>query len=64
MVKGRLCTLQLWDTAGQERFSGVTGNYYRNADGFVLVYDATQRASFEHLNRWLAQVRMFVPIGI
>merc|ERR1712110_1406537 len=36
MVKGKLVKLQLWDTAGQERFSVVTGNYYRNSDGFVF----------------------------
>ncbi|PHJ23449.1 ras family, partial [Cystoisospora suis] len=53
MVKGRVCTLQLWDTAGQERFSGVTGNYYRNADGFILVFDMSKRASFLHIHHWL-----------
>ena len=26
----------------------VTGNYYRNADGFIFVYDATSRTSFEY----------------
>jgi small GTP-binding protein len=56
MVKGRLVKLQLWDTAGQERFSVVTGNYYRNADGFIFVYDATNRQSFEHIEQWQAQV--------
>lgn len=57
MVKGGVCTLQLWDTAGQERFSGVTGNYYRNADGFILVFDMTRRASFLHIDYWLKQAR-------
>merc|ERR1719476_41040 len=57
MVKGRLVKLQLWDTAGQERFSVVTGNYYRNSDGFIFVYDATNRASFDHVNQWLEQVQ-------
>eukprot|EP00922_Rhytidocystis_sp_ex-Travisia-forbesii_P003910 GHVS01005675.1.p1 GENE.GHVS01005675.1~~GHVS01005675.1.p1 ORF type:complete len:617 (+),score=131.99 GHVS01005675.1:66-1916(+) len=56
MLKGKLVTLQLWDTAGQERFSGVTGNYYRNADGFVLVFDATRRESFEHIENWMKQI--------
>jgi len=46
-----------WDTAGQERFSVVTGNYYRNADGFVLVYDATSRESFDHVDQWLNQIQ-------
>ncbi|KAF8821028.1 Ras family protein [Cardiosporidium cionae] len=56
MIKGKICTLQLWDTAGQERFGGVTGNYYRKADGFVIVYDATRRSSFEHVDTWLSEV--------
>mmetsp|Transcript_33197 Transcript_33197/g.71171 ORF Transcript_33197/g.71171 Transcript_33197/m.71171 type:complete len:590 (-) Transcript_33197:147-1916(-) len=63
MVKGRLVKLQLWDTAGQERFSVVTGNYYRNSDGFVFVYDATNRASFDHVEQWLAQVQQHHECG-
>jgi len=63
MVKGRLVKLQLWDTAGQERFSVVTGNYYRNSDGFVFVYDATSRASFDHVEQWLSQVQQHHECG-
>jgi len=63
MVKGRLVKLQLWDTAGQERFSVVTGNYYRNSDGFVFVYDATNRASFEHVDQWMGQVQQHHECG-
>mmetsp|Transcript_77418 Transcript_77418/g.214045 ORF Transcript_77418/g.214045 Transcript_77418/m.214045 type:complete len:580 (+) Transcript_77418:85-1824(+) len=63
MVRGRLVKLQLWDTAGQERFSVVTGNYYRNSDGFVFVYDATNRASFDHIEQWLGQVQQHHECG-
>merc|ERR1712061_270396 len=63
MVKGRLVKLQLWDTAGQERFSVVTGNYYRNSDGFIFVYDATNRASFDHIDQWLGQVQQHHECG-
>merc|ERR1712232_1215077 len=63
MVKGRLVKLQLWDTAGQERFSVVTGNYHRNSDGFVFVYDATSRASFDHVEQWLGQVQQHHECG-
>merc|ERR1712066_784330 len=63
MVKGRLVKLQLWDTAGQERFSVVTGNYYRNSDGFIFVYDATNRASFDHVEQWLSQVQQHHECG-
>lgn len=63
MVKGRLVKLQLWDTSGQERFSVVTGNYYRNSDGFIFVYDATNRASFDHVEQWLGQVQQHHECG-
>merc|ERR1712217_223903 len=63
MVKGRIVKLQLWDTAGQERFSVVTGNYYRNSDGFIFVYDATNRASFDHVEQWLGQVQQHHECG-
>ncbi|NWX62108.1 RAB42 protein, partial [Promerops cafer] len=44
--------LQLWDTAGQERFRSITRSFYRTAVGVLLVFDLTNRASFEHVPEW------------
>ena len=51
--------LQIWDTAGQERFRTMTSAYYRGSDGIVLVYDVTDRNSFDHIESWLAEVNRF-----
>lgn len=49
--------LTLWDTAGQERFRTLTSSYYRGAHGVVLVYDVTNRESFDHLlDTWLPEL--------
>ena len=48
--------LQIWDTAGQERFKTVTSAYYRGADGILIVYDQTDKNSFDHLNDWLDDI--------
>ncbi|XP_066494711.1 ras-related protein Rab-39B-like [Tiliqua scincoides] len=48
--------LQFWDTAGQERFRSVTRSYYRNSAGGVLVFDLTNRASFENIRKWHQEV--------
>ena len=44
-------TAQLWDTAGNERFRPLVKAFYRGADGFVIVYDVTNRESFEEVGR-------------
>ncbi|KAG8506773.1 Ras-related protein Rab-42, partial [Galemys pyrenaicus] len=48
--------LQLWDTAGQERFRCVTRSFYRNVVGVLLVFDVTNRKSFEHIRDWYREV--------
>ncbi|XP_043722040.1 ras-related protein Rab11A [Telopea speciosissima] len=48
---------QIWDTAGQERYRAVTSAYYRGAVGAMLVYDMTKRQSFDHIPRWLEELR-------
>ncbi|KAL3534231.1 hypothetical protein ACH5RR_002692 [Cinchona calisaya] len=48
---------QIWDTAGQERYRAVTSAYYRGAVGAMLVYDMTKRLSFDHMARWLEELR-------
>ena len=48
---------QIWDTAGQEKFKAITGAYYRNAVGALLVYDITSRNSFNSISRWMKELR-------
>lgn len=59
-IDGRKVKLQIWDTAGQERFRTITNAYYKGADGIVLVYDITNSASFEDIERfWLNEVESY-----
>ena len=45
-------TLKLIDTAGQERYKSVTKNYYKNADGVLLVFAHDDKDSFDHIKSW------------
>ena len=45
--------LDIWDTAGQERFRGLAKNYFRGGNGFILVYDITDKKSFDKLKGWM-----------
>jgi len=56
-VGGQRIKLQVWDTAGQERFRSVTRSYYRGAAGTILVYDITNRESYNHVSSWLNDAR-------
>lgn len=52
--------LQLWDTAGQERFRSITRSYYRHSVGVIVVYDITNRTSFDHAVDWLQEARLHI----
>ncbi|ESL05948.1 hypothetical protein TRSC58_06386 [Trypanosoma rangeli SC58] len=56
-LAGRKVKLQIWDTAGQERYKSVTRSYYRSAIGCLIVYDITQRSTYESVPQWLNDVR-------
>ena len=47
--------LQLWDTAGQETFHSIVKSYYRYVSGVVIVFDVTDRESFQTIDYWLHQ---------
>ena len=48
-IKGLKTKVQIWDTAGQEKFNALTQQYFRNADGILLVFDLSNKNSFKHI---------------
>lgn len=53
MKDGATVKAQLWDTAGQEKYRAITVAHYRKALGCLIVYDITNRKTFQNLKYWL-----------
>jgi Ras-related protein Rab-6A len=49
-------SLNIWDTAGNERFKSITKQYFRDADGVILVYDIGRRESFNNIKFWMDEI--------
>ena len=56
-IKGYEVKLKIWDTAGQERFRNITNQYYKGADGIILVYDLTNKESMLKIKDWMEQIQ-------
>ena len=55
-INGRKIRVKIWDTAGQELYKSITKNFYRNSDGVIIVYDVTDRESFEKVQGWVQTI--------
>ena len=49
--------IYLFDTAGQEKFRAITFNYYKGTDGVLLIYDITDKSSFDSTKNWIENIR-------
>ena len=47
----------IWDTAGQEKFQNIAKQYYKGANGVLLIYDISNRKSFERIDFWLKELK-------
>ncbi|CAG2104306.1 unnamed protein product, partial [Medioppia subpectinata] len=56
-VNSKRVKLQIWDTAGQERFKSIVSNYYRGANGLIVVFDLLNKESFDHLDIWIKDLQ-------
>jgi len=52
------------DTAGQEKFRAISVNYLKGANGVILVFDITNRESFDLLESWMNELRENNKAGI
>jgi len=59
--------LKLWDTAGQERFKSVSVKNLRYSQAAIVVFDLTDKESFDKVTDWLKEIRDFsdkMPVGL
>ncbi|MFW9968790.1 MAG: Rab family GTPase [Candidatus Odinarchaeota archaeon] len=50
---GKKVRLQIWDLTGEERFRLLLATYLRGANGVIILYDISNRATFIHLHDWI-----------
>ncbi|KPK95464.1 MAG: hypothetical protein AMJ88_00550 [Anaerolineae bacterium SM23_ 63] len=60
-LPGRTVKLSIWDMAGQDRFAVVRSGFYRGSLGTALVYDVTDPASLENLEKWYQEIIGITP---
>ena len=63
-IDSRKIKLQIWDTAGQERFKTITTSYYKGAHAILIVFDITDRDSFDHIRNWIVDIDKFAKEGV
>ena len=58
-INNHTLKLTIWDTAGQERFRTLTSSYYRGAHGIILMYDITNRTTYNNIKHWLNEIDIY-----
>jgi len=61
VIENTTFRLQVWDTAGQESFRSMTRIYYKNSSCAFIVYDITEKESFNHVESWISECKKIAP---
>lgn len=56
-LDGESYNVQVWDTAGQEHFHKITLNYYKGANGIMLVFDVSDKQSLDNIEYWIRNIK-------
>ena len=64
LKSGKKVKIRILDTAGQERFRALTKNYYKGADGIILIYDVTNEKSYKSIKIWISQIKESAPDNV
>ena len=63
-VNGQGVSIWLWDTGSQEAYRSLLPSHYHYATAAIAVYDITNQASFDNLNRWIDQCQLHAPSDV
>ena len=59
LIHNTVYKIQIWDTQGQETYRPIIRAYYKNTIGCLMVYDVTNRTSFNSLIFWYAELKKY-----
>ena len=57
IYKDKNYKIVLYDTAGQERFRSITKAYFKNGNGYFIVFDLTNEDSLKSVKEWIESLR-------
>ena len=49
--------LHIQEPAGQDRFLVITKNYYKGANGILLIYNITSIQTYENVRNWISRIK-------
>ena len=61
VIENTTFRLQIWDTAGQESFRSMIRIYYKNSSCAFIVYDITEKESYNHIESWITECKKIAP---
>ena len=64
VIRGNIkIRLQIWDISGQEKSSSIMKSYYKCTHGILLVYDITDKNSFDSIIEWINEIKKDVDLN-
>ena len=57
LKNGKDIILKIFDTAGEERYKSISVNFIKKIDGIIIMYDISNKSSFEEINNWITTIR-------
>ena len=57
LSSGETVGLRIFDTAGQERFKSISLNFIKNANGILLIYDISNKETFDSVKGWMSSIK-------
>ena len=63
-IDGKIFRIQVWDTAGQETFRSITRAYYKNSVCAFVVYDISNRTTFDNIKTWVEDCKRLSPKAV
>ena len=56
-VDDKIIKIEVWDTVGQERLRSIPKRYYSKGDGFLLLFDVTNKKTYDDITGWIKDIR-------